>query len=141
MRSQSGAAEPALAGVGIIFACPEMDERPKLVVESLMHNGAASSVRDRIRKGDVLVDVDGTCVQGMRPYDLVGLILGPGGSAVVLEFERQEADAVPERTVRFRCTVIRSHSYRRSTPSSSASSLGTDSRSRDVTVSGTLSDV
>lgn len=134
-------AERAPAGIGIIFSCQELGGGgAKLVVESLLHNGAAWNMRDGIRKGDVLVEVDGTSVDNMQPYDLGGLILGPAGSVAVLDFERQVSDVVADRTVRFRCEIIRRHNERSSNPYSSASSPGTDSRSHAMTVSGASSD-
>ena len=56
-------------------------------VSALSAGGPAENSR-QILPGDVLAKVDGKSVAGLRLQDLGGLLLGPVGSAVALEFVR-----------------------------------------------------
>ena len=81
------------AGVGIIFSHQQsVGQRGSLVVESILANGAASGVRDKVRAGDILAKVDGVSIDDMEPHELGKLILGPKGSTAVLEFDRVELE-------------------------------------------------
>jgi carboxyl-terminal processing protease len=45
-----------------------------------------------LRSGDVVLEVDGTALQGMSLYEAISLIRGPAGTRVRLLVEREEAD-------------------------------------------------
>jgi len=45
-----------------------------------------------LRAGDVVLEVDGTAVQGMSLYEAISLIRGPAGTSVRLLVAREEAD-------------------------------------------------
>lgn len=45
-----------------------------------------------LRAGDIVIEVDGTSLQGMSLYEAISLIRGPAGTSVRLLIEREEAD-------------------------------------------------
>ena len=107
------------AGVGIIFSHQQsVGQKGSLVVESILANGAASGVRDKVRAGDILAMVDGVSIDDMEPHELGTLILGPKGSTAVLEFDRVELECnagqgqgthhVAGRTTRIVVDIVRS---------------------------------
>jgi len=73
-------------------ALQSADGSSEMVVEELMPFGAAFDLQGQIKKGDVLVAVDGVNVSNMEPSQLGKLILGPAGSTAELEFSREEVE-------------------------------------------------
>ena len=45
-----------------------------------------------LRAGDIVLEVDGTSLQGMSLYEAISLIRGPAGTSVHLRVEREEVD-------------------------------------------------
>eukprot|EP00802_Teleaulax_amphioxeia_P026632 Tamp_27757.p1 GENE.Tamp_27757~~Tamp_27757.p1 ORF type:complete len:276 (-),score=34.35 Tamp_27757:15-842(-) len=90
-RRAAPPSDPGAAGVGIVFFLKEYsDGSSEMVVEELTPFGAAFDLQDQIKKGDVLVTVDGVEVKNMEPSQLGKLILGPVGSTAELVFSREE---------------------------------------------------
>ncbi len=73
-----------------IGAAVRMDEMGRLVIaEPFAGRPAAES---GVLRGDIVLAVDGTSLQGLSLYEAIGLIRGPAGTAVVLTVFRDGVD-------------------------------------------------
>ncbi len=73
-----------------IGAAVRMDELGRLVIAEPFAGRPAAEAG--VLRGDVVIAVDGTSLQGLSLYEAIGLIRGPAGSTVVLTIFRDGID-------------------------------------------------
>mmetsp|Transcript_19216 Transcript_19216/g.45959 ORF Transcript_19216/g.45959 Transcript_19216/m.45959 type:complete len:303 (+) Transcript_19216:49-957(+) len=97
-------------GVGITFA---LDPQGRYIVKRVLAGGPAESSA-AVSPGDVVVAISGTPITGLSTQQLALLVVGPEGSRVTLDIERQSGGATQVSLLR-RPTL--------SSPSSSSSAM------------------
>jgi len=92
-----------------IGAAVRMDDMGRLVIAEPFAGRPAAEAG--ILRGDVVLAVDGTTLQGLSLYEAIGLIRGPAGSTVVLTIFRDGVDEpfdVPIERARIEIEVVES---------------------------------
>jgi C-terminal processing protease CtpA/Prc len=99
-----------VAGIGAVLAS---DTLGNIVVAKLVYGGAAAQVKpsdlfgeDRLKRYDIIVDVDGKDVRGLTPADLRPMLVGPVGSIVRLKVKRAKYDIPIDIELRRKATQM-----------------------------------
>jgi carboxyl-terminal processing protease len=80
-----------------IGAAVRMDELGRLVIAEPFTGQPAAEAG--LLRGDAVLAVDGTSLQGLSLYEAIGLIRGPAGTSVVLTISRENVDQPFDVTV------------------------------------------
>ena len=80
-----------------IGAAVRMDEMGRLIIAEPFTGRPAAAAG--LQRGDVVLAVDGTSLQGLSLYEAIGLIRGPAGTNVVLTISRENVDEPFDVTV------------------------------------------
>jgi carboxyl-terminal processing protease len=80
-----------------IGAAVRMDEMGRLIIAEPFTGQPAAEAG--LQRGDAVLAVDGTSLQGLSLYEAIGLIRGPAGTNVVLTISRENVDEPFDVTV------------------------------------------